>query len=172
MRRLAALVLCATLTTACSRRKPVVETIEESQSSLASVIHVADPAVASQLIHGFYDVEANAWRWTMGKFSVVLSPPAGAKEKGATLVLRFSLPERVLAELQSVTISASVNGFPLAPETYKKSGEQVYRRDVPANAIAGSDAKVDFALLRSLQPGALDERELGIIASSIGFESK
>src|SRR5947209_15907618 len=91
-------VLCVAIalafsTTACKRHKKArVETVEESTPTLASIINAADTRTAPQLLKGFYDVEQNAWRWTMGKFSVTLRPPLNAPQRGATLVVKFAIP--------------------------------------------------------------------------------
>ena len=156
----------------CNRERPRGETIEESSSNLASIVHVADPATATQLIRGFHSVEQNAWRWTKGEFSVALRPPAQAAQKGARLVLRFSVPPPVLQRLSEVSISAKVEGTVLPGERYTQAGDLVYRQDVPASVLSGATAIVDFALDRTLPPGTLDQRELGIVVSSIGFEAR
>ena len=167
-----AVVLAAAVAAGCSRQKPRVETIEEPASSMASIVHVADPATATQLIRGFHEVEENAWRWTKGTFSVALRPPAQGAQKGARLVLRFSVPPPVLQQLSSVSVSAIVEGTTLPTEKYSRGGDQVYRHDVPPSALSGSTATVDFSLDRTLPPGTLDQRELGIIVRSIGLEPK
>src|SRR5947207_3354169 len=109
MRRLilAAALSILTLAVACkSKPKTVVPVTEEEAPSLASTISVAEPRTAGQLLRGFYGLEQGAWRWTQGKFAVVLRPPREAAQKGATLRLNFSVPEPVLAKLKSVTLTA------------------------------------------------------------------
>ena len=54
---------------------------------LVSTLKMSDPSAKHQLAKGFYQLEANAWRWTAGDFSVVLKTPPGAAQKGATLTL-------------------------------------------------------------------------------------
>ncbi|MBI3280269.1 MAG: hypothetical protein HYZ57_10555 [Acidobacteria bacterium] len=149
-----------------------VETTEESGTTLASTVHVADPQASVQLLKGFHEVEQNAWRWTTGRFSVTLRPPIRAAEKGATLQVKFALPEAVIDRVKSTTLTANVNGAPLAGETYSKPGDYTYSRDVPASALAGDAVTAEFALNKFLPPGAVDQRELGIVVSSIGLEPK
>jgi hypothetical protein len=157
----------------CRRsRKVKVQATEEEAPRMASIIHMSDPKTASQLVSGFYDVEQNAWRWAQKRFSVVLRPPTGAAQRGAALNLRFTVPDVVITRLQSVTISASVNGSPLPPETYSKPGEFTYSRDVPPNLLTGESVRVDFTLDKAMAPSEADQRELGVVVLSVGLELK
>ncbi len=151
---------------------PIERSPERPASELASIVHMADPRTASQLVRGFHAVEQDAWRWTAGQFDVVLRPPAGAGAKGAILHFRFSIPEPVIAKLGAITLSASVGGVELEPAIYRKAGDYIYTREVPAGVLAGDTVTVEFALDKSLPPGDLDRRELGVVASSVGFEAK
>jgi len=168
---LALTLFTAALTPSCNRHKPDAETIEEP-AQLASMIHVADPNASSQLLTGFYSVEQNSWRWTAQQFTAVLKPPSVAAAKGATLVLKLTVTDGTIAKLHDITLSASVNGAPLAPETYTKAGPYTYTRDVPASALAGDVAKVAFSLDKAMQPGNGDIRSLGVVVASLGFEAK
>jgi hypothetical protein len=157
----------------CKRRKrEQAQTVEEAPAGLATMVHAADPRAAVQLTSGFHPVEQNAWRWTMGHFSVVAKPPAGAAHKGATLVLKFVIPDIEMQKLKSMTLSASANGVKLEPETYTTPGEHTYSRDVPASAMSGDAVTVNFALDKYLPPSDSDSRELGLIVSTVGFEAK
>jgi hypothetical protein len=176
MRRLALVVACAALlasVSGCKRQKRArIETIEESGPQLSPVINMADPHASIQLLKGFYDIEQNAWRWTKGSFSVTLRPPMSAVHKGATLEVKFAVPDPVIAKLQSFTLAANVNGTAIPGETFSKAGEYTYSKDVPASAFGPDAVTVEFALDKFLAPGAVDHRELGIVVSSIGFEPK
>lgn len=180
MRRLietSSIVLLAALllsTAACKRSDQKIEleaTVEESHD-LASMVHAADPRASMQLVKGFHEVEQNAWRWTMANFSVMLRPPVGAAQNGATLELKLAVPEPVIQKLKSVTLSATVEGVPLENETYTKPGDYVYQRDVPAKAFVGDAVSVDFSLDKAIPPGDVDQRELGIVVSSVGLKAK
>ncbi len=144
----------------------------EQPPPLAPVIHVADPRTSFQLLKGFHALEQNSWRWTAGKFSVVLKPPARAAQNGATLRVKLTLPEPISQRLGTVTLSATVNHQALPPESYAKAGDYIYTRDVPGSALAGESATVDFALDKALPPGDVDQRELGIILTTVGLEPK
>ena len=172
-RRAAPLILCL-LITGCKRRdrKIRVEQTEEDSVTMASLIRMSDPRAAPQLLKGFYNIEEKSWRWTMGQFAVALRPPRNAALNGATLHFKFTLPEAVLAKVKTVSISASVNGTPLSRETYTQPGEFDYARDVDAKLLAGDAVNVEFTLDKFIPAGAVETRELGVIATSVGFEPK
>lgn len=158
---------------ACNRKNRVrVQETEEEAPTLATMLHVADPRATPQLLSGWHAVEQNAWRWTTGNFSVLLHPPRQAAEKGALLQLKFSIPEVVLTKLKSLTLTATVDKTALSPETYTQPGEFTYSREVPGKLLAAQAVKVEFALDKTLKPGDSDQRELGVVASTVGFEVK
>jgi hypothetical protein len=159
-------------TAGCKRKKRNQAASDEPITGLATVLNTADPRVAPQLLHGFHTIEGNAWRWTAGDFAAVLKPPAGADQKGATLVFRFAIPDTSMRQLQSLTLSTSVNGTPLPPETYTSAGEHAYSRDVPPEALKKDTATVEFTLDKYLHPSGAERRDLGVVASMIGFQAK
>ncbi|MSV30163.1 MAG: hypothetical protein EXQ52_15675 [Bryobacterales bacterium] len=156
----------------CGMNKTPAVATDESGGVMASMIHTADPAVARQLIAGWHPVEHNAWRWTAGTFSVALRPPPGGSEKGAVLTLKFSIPEPVFAQLKGITLSADIQGSKLPPEKYNEAGGHSYEREVDAKLLNGESVTVNFSLDKFLPPGAADRRELGLVVSAVGFESK
>lgn len=167
------LIAAALLAGSCRRSERArVELTEEEPPELASVVHVADPATSAQLLKGFYALEQNSWRWTAGAFSVALRPPAHASERGARLQVNLAVPEVVLRRLGTLTLKASVGAAELSSETYSKPGDHVYSREVPASALGGNSVVVDFALDKTLVPGGGDERQLGVIVTTIGLEAK
>jgi hypothetical protein len=173
-RQAAAVAVCLLLLTGCKRRdrKIRVQQTEEDTVSMASMIHMSDTRAAPQLLKGFYSIEEKSWRWTMGQFSVALRPPRNAALNGATLHFKFTLPEAVLAKVKTVSLSASINGKALSPETYTQAGEFDYSRDVDAKLLTGEGVTVDFTLDKFLPAGMVETRELGVIATSVGFEVK
>jgi len=165
-------MLAALAGNGCKRRERTrVETIEEP-FTLKSVVNMSDPRAAVQLVNGFYDIEFNAWRWTAGKFAVNLRPVAGSAQDGAKLVMRFSAPRPVLERLHSVTVTAKTGAADLGSETYTKAGEYVFTKAVPAATLAGDSVVFAFTLDKALTPGTVDQRELGLIVTSIGLEKK
>ena len=176
MKFIVSVLLCAALVasgTGCKRAKKTrVEATDEAGPTLVSVVNMSDARASVQLLKGFHDLEGNAWRWSMGKFSVTLRPPQNASQKGATLVVKMTIPEAIMGQVKSTTLTANVNGAPIAGETYTKAGEYTYSKDVPASALGADAVTVEFALDKFLPPGASDQRELGVVVSSIGFEAK
>jgi hypothetical protein len=71
-----------------------------------------------------------------------------------------------------MTLSASVNGLALAPETFTQAGDHVYTREVPANALNGEAVTVEFSVDKSLPPTEQDSRELSLIVFSVGLIAK
>jgi hypothetical protein len=161
---------------ACNREHKVTvkETVEEAPGAarLPLTVSMGDPRQEKQLLNGFYGIEASSWRWTAKDFSVSLRPPAGSGVQGATLDFALSIPAVSIEKLKSVTLSASIDGAPLAPETYSHDGQYEYKRDVPPNLLKGGDVRVDFHLNKSMPPAGGDARELGVVARSVGLESK
>jgi hypothetical protein len=71
-----------------------------------------------------------------------------------------------------VRLSATVNGTPIDGENYSKTGDYVYRKDVPASALQPEAVAVEFALDKFLAAGQVEGRELGVIVSVIGLEAR
>jgi hypothetical protein len=166
---LAALLLAAP---ACKHRKvQIIETVEEAPH-LASTVRMGDPAVAAQLTGGFYGIEAGAWRWTGRQFAVTLRPPTHAAQQGAVLELHLTVPRPSIDKLKNLSLTATVGGATLAPETYTGAGDYTYRREVAGNLLGGDAVRIDFQLDKALPPGAVDKRELGVVVSSAALVSK
>jgi hypothetical protein len=167
-----ALLALASLTGCKRARHDTNALIPEQNAALASVVNVNDPATSAQLVRGFYAVEGGAWRWTAKDFEVALKPPPGAAENGARLVFRLNAPEAVISKFGPITLSASLNGLQLAPETYSKPGNYTYTRDIPASALKGDAVVAQFHSDRTIPPSVGDRRELAVVAVSFALESK
>lgn len=171
MRRLVAafaLLALVGLSEGCRRKKKV----NAREDGLASVVNVADPADSAQLVRGFSNVEADAWRWSTSRFSVVLRPPAGAAQNGAKLELVFTLHDAVVKKLGPMTVSAKVNGTAVDPETFSAAGDFTYSHEVPASALGSDVVTVEFSTDKALAPTEQDKRELALIVKSIGLVAK
>jgi hypothetical protein len=163
----------AVAATACKgkRDRVTVQNEEETAPRMASLVRMNDPKASAQMLSGFYSLENNSWRWTQGKFSVLLRTPASTATQGAVVTFAFSLPDIVIQKLKSVTITASVNGTKLKSAEYDKPGANIFTADVPAALLTGDSVKVDFALDKTVPPD-VDKRELGVVAISVGISSK
>ena len=140
--------------------------------AMASTVHMGDPRTATQLISGFYGIEQSAWRWTGRRFSVVLRPPSGASQKGATLQVRLTVPPVIVEKLKTISLSATIGGSALPPETYTQVGNYTYTREVAPALLAGASVRVDFEVDKSMPPAGADARDLGLVVLSAGLELK
>ncbi|MFZ0589612.1 MAG: hypothetical protein WAM39_03965 [Bryobacteraceae bacterium] len=135
-----------------------------------SVIRMSDLHTQKQLMSGFYELEAGAWRWTAKAFTVSLKVPNDAASKGAVLILQGTIVPDALAN-GPLEVSSSVEGTPLTSQSFSKSGEMIYRVDVPATALQRPVVIVKFVLSATHRvPG--DLRDLGVISSVISLRSK
>ena len=143
------------------------EWTRQDPNSLKSSIRMADPSSATQLIRGFHALEQNAWRWTDGSFSVNVRTPDGANEKGARLMLAFYVPEVSLKELKTMTLSMSVEGQALAPETFSIAGKHELNREAPASSLRKPLTHLEFSLDKFLKTNGVEN---GIIVTSVGLQ--
>jgi hypothetical protein len=174
MRMLCGLALAALLWAplACRHKKPPAQQIVEETTRVPTTVQIGDPRAAGQVVSGFYEIEDKAWRWTGKQFVVELGTPLGAAGRGATLDLYFTIPPVVIEKNSSITLSASVDGNVLPPETYTKPGEYVYKRDVPSSLMNADSVRVAFELDKTMTPGAADARVLGVIATKAALVRK
>jgi hypothetical protein len=149
---------------------PVETTAIPAATRLASSVHAADPNGAPQLAEGFHSVEQNAWRWTAKRFVVLLGPPEGSAERGATLIFRFSIPDAIISQLGELTLTAKVGGATLPAQTYSQPGDYIYSQSVPGAALAGDSVSAEFSFDKALGPSDADQRELSAIFSSVALE--
>ncbi len=165
------LILMTLLLADCKRQRHSAAG-SASSGRLLSVLNVADDNAAVQLVHGFYDPEGNAWRWTGPRFSVVLAPPPAAKSRGALLVLKVTVPQNSLNSIGPITLSARLPGLELTPKTFSQPGDVSYSRDIPASVLASDAVNIDFHLDKTLPPSGADSRRLGLVVSSIALEPR
>jgi hypothetical protein len=135
--------------------------------AIASVIDMANPATANQLLSGFYDLENNAWRWTARRFSVALETPPDADRKGATLLLNFYISDAQAKKLGPMTLNAEINGAHLAPQTYASSGRFTYSRRIPSSVLQQQMIPVSFIFDKATPPSGAEARELGVVVTSV-----
>jgi hypothetical protein len=159
----------------CNNNEPKTVRVVEPETEappLASTLKASDTRRGGQFLVGFYGVEANAWRWTAKQFSVLLRTPAEAAQGGAELTLAFTIPQVAIDHSGALTLSASVEGTPLKPELYSKSGAYEYKRDVPAAALGKSAVRIQFSLDKAIPPAGAERRELGVIVNSVGLAAQ
>ncbi len=176
MRRLITVIaLCAIAFTSIGCRKknkPRTDLVAEEPAGLVTMLHMADPRGAVQLLRGFHEVEQEQWRWTAGEFAVTLKVPKGAAQKGADLNLKFAIAEASIQKFGSVTISSKVDNTELSPEKYTLAGPGSYTREIPASVLAGESVTVSFKVANFIPASDADQRDLGVIASLIGLAVK
>ncbi|HEY2012342.1 MAG TPA: hypothetical protein VGH38_02525 [Bryobacteraceae bacterium] len=156
----------------CKRHKAPPPAAETTTSDLAAGVHMGDPKVADQLVVGFHDIEANAWRWTNKEFSVVLRPPTGSAQAGAALIMNLTVPPVTIDKLTQVTLTPSIHGTALPSQTYNKAGDYVYQCDVPGTLLQGPSVRIDFQLDKAIPPSGADQRELGLVVLGIKLTLK
>jgi len=141
-------------------------------ANLVSVVQMGDPRTSTQLVSGFYPLEDNTWRWTAGKFSAELKPPAGAGENGAKLELKLNVPDVVIKTLGSITLTASAGEARLTPQRFTEPGNYVYTVDVPAEFLRSDSVTIEFSTDKAIPPGQTEKRELAVVVTSVGLVAK
>ena len=67
----------------------------------------------------------------------------------------------------TLELRCSINGHALPQRDFAKSGHYKYEEPVPDSALTGSPVVAEFILNKSFRPGEHDQRELGIVVSSV-----
>jgi len=153
---------------ACRRKKAD----NEDTNRPAMMLAMNDPRTSIQLVHGFYALESGTWRWTEKTFAASLRVPPDGAQNGARLLMKATIPQRQIDQLGPMTLSASVNGTGVPPETFAHAGDFLYERDVPAAAFSQDIATVEFSLDKVAPAPPPDQRQLGIVVISVGFMRK
>jgi hypothetical protein len=163
---------------ACKRQVETTETApapaaaKDSPVILKRSFKVSDKEAAAYMLHGFHNLEENQWRWVGSKFGVTLAEPADAAKNGARLELKFAYPEAAAKKLGALMLSATVNGQPVLPETYKTQGKYTYARDLAGSTFHGGPVTIEFVTDKALPPSAGDARELSIIVTEVGLSPR
>jgi hypothetical protein len=177
-RRAALFLLAAatlSLTSAC-RGKHSRVTVENEEPEggprIASSLKMSDPAAAQQLVKGFFGLEGGTWRWTAKNFTALLRPPLASPQRGAILTFALTVPPVVIEKTGAITLSAASGSTKLKSETYSQPGNYSFTAEVPPDLLTKEAITLDFSLDKSITAGSADTRELGVIAVSLGLESK
>lgn len=172
MRRLIGTLALVTLLAdvSCKTRKPKTEVlVDDTEAVVSEVVAANDSRVASQLIQGFYELESGTWRWTMPRFSIRFLVPAPAKEKGALLKCDLVLPEVIFKSTGPLKLTAASGGKSLGEKSLAQVGDHSASFVIPAADLTTETITVEFSLDKSLPPGAVDGRELGLIFVKSGL---
>jgi hypothetical protein len=140
----------------------------------ASVVRMADPAAVNQLIEGFYAVEGfgdHAFRWVGPDATLALAPPHAARN-GARLLVRLYFPETQIQKLGPITLTAFVDGQPLASETYAEAGGYDFVRDVPECFLDTNVLPVGLSFFPYSPKSDTDGRALGAVVVMAALEPK
>lgn len=131
-----------------------------------SVLDMGDVRCRPQLVSGWYTIESGAWRWMAKDAEAVLHMPAG----GGVLHLKLYFPPDHMTQTGGpVTVSVSVNGQSLEPETYSEPGGYELTRALPESVAASPAVRVRIHLDRAVPPSGNDQRELGAVVSELGL---
>src|SRR6185295_14630728 len=151
---------CCLLTASpgCRRTRDNAATISE--------IVLAGDAHKDRILRGVYP-DVRGWRWTAPSFAFRLDPPPAPKP--AYLEIDFTVPDELLAQAPSVTLTAKVNGVEVARESYRKAGRTLLACQVPQSALKQRPAEVEFAVDRSIADPATS-RAQALIVVSAGFK--
>jgi hypothetical protein len=128
-----------------------------------------DPADGAELLDGWHELEEDRWRWTKRRFSAAweTAPGGGA----GRLRLDFFVPERLLAGVGRVGLTARVNGRPLERAEYSVSGRQSYERLVGAEVLDSRRVTAEFELDAAIAADDCDPRERGLVVSAVSLEA-
>ena len=137
------------------------------QVPLSSDLKMSDKLSERQLIDGFYQVEANQWRWAARRFAVVLPTPVGSQKSGVVVKLNFYVPDFQIESLGPMTLDAHVGDVSLGAETFTKGGIFTYTREIPPGAINGAIIPVVFEFDKSRQAGEADARDIAAIVNEV-----
>ena len=172
MRRLIGTLALAALLLdlSCKTRKPRGEVlVDDNEAAVSAIVPANDSRVAAQLARGFYELESGTWRWTMPKFAIRFLVPVGANQKGAILKADFVLPEVIFQSTGPITLTAASGGQSFGTQSLGRVGDHSLSFSLPAEALATETITIEFSLDKSLPPGAVDPRELGLIFVQAGL---
>jgi len=116
-----------------------------------------------ELLDGWHESEETGWRWTRREFAVRIHG------NGAALNMNVYVPEELLQRLGPLTLSATAGGRDLEPAVYETPGPHTLVRRLDA-AAGGAELLLQFRLSGALPPDQDDDRERGIIVTSIAVE--
>jgi hypothetical protein len=95
--------------------------------------------------------------------------PVGARQKSAVLRTDLVLPEVIFRSTGPVALEVSASGQQLGAQTMSAAGNHTLQWSIPAEVLITETITLDFRLDKSVPPGAVDPRELGLIFLRAGL---
>jgi tRNA (mo5U34)-methyltransferase len=144
----------------CLTQSNPVEPLADQRIFLLLKSRTRYPDLQVRAVAGWHEVEQDAWRWTMKRFSleVVLPKDQPARE----FALKFTVPEVVISSSPTVRVKCSIGGDSAGAITCDSPGTIEFRGVFPESALRKPEIALDFAVESSFtSPG--DEREVGIL---------
>jgi hypothetical protein len=132
-----------------------------------SYLKMGDIRCRPQLLSGWYNIEEGAWRWMAKEAEAVVRAPSGYSSEFALQL--FFPPDYMERAGGPVTVSVTLDGKPLAKETYVRPGGYRMSAAAPRNRSTSPEATVGIRLNRALPPSGAERRELGAVVSALGF---
>jgi len=118
-----------------------------------------------ELLEGWHEAEGTGWRWTQREFSFQIRPGGGTRAR--TLAIELFLPEELLAAEGVVTLSGTVNDYPLETAGFRSSGAHVLVRPLPQGPEVMT---VRWRVSPGLPSDRHDPRERGVVVVSIAAD--
>ncbi len=174
LRACAILAVSLTAVSACHRQERVYieDDDTDSASTLVSSFKMYEPAASRQLMGGFYDLEANSWRWTARDFVIDFKTPPLAATRGATLSFSFVIPDVVIRKVPAFQLAAAVHGRQIGVQNYTAAGPQTFTAAIPRELCGPAETVVDFHIPKVMPPSDSDKRELGVIATAAALRAE
>lgn len=133
-------------------------------------LSMGDPG-SGEWLSGFYGPEDGAFRWTKRQFSARLGVNE-ANVRGGSLVVALYIPDAVIQKVGPMSLTADIDGHALPSQVWSQPGRYTYRCNLDPAWMAPGAKLVSFTLDKSAPPGAIDQRELGIIVREISIEER
>ncbi|MGA8581465.1 MAG: class I SAM-dependent methyltransferase [Bryobacteraceae bacterium] len=118
-----------------------------------------------ELLDGWHEAEGTGWRWTGREFSFRIRATGATRARAVAIDL--FLPDSLFAVNGAVTLAGTVNGSPLEPAEFRRSGAQVLVRPLP---LGVEDMVLHFRVGPGLAADQHDSRERGVVVVSISVE--
>jgi SAM-dependent methyltransferase len=113
-----------------------------------------------ELLSGWHESEETGWRWTGREFGVRVRTGAGRR----VLTMKLYVAQESVRRLHAITLHATANGVALPPAVYDTAGMESYVRELRSE---NGELELRFRLDKALAPEDADDRERGIIVTSI-----